>query len=100
MNEFFLLFLSNEPFFWQSFFIFPRPPMLSLSSIRITEDGEAIGTLRQFARSLNLSCAALLERLHTEARDCIILCAGTGADSLLILDPCGLSALVAGSPTT
>ncbi len=61
--------------------------------ITITEEGEAIGTLGQFARSLNLSCSALYQTLMTEARDCVIFCAGPSADRLLILDACGILAL-------
>jgi hypothetical protein len=72
--------------------------MRSLTSfITITEEGEAIGTLRQFAFSLNLSIAALLEVLETEARDCVIFRAGSTPDRLLILDGCGLPALFAAS---
>lgn len=61
--------------------------------ITITEEGEAIGTLGQFAHSFNLSCSALYRTLMTEARDCVIFCAGSSADRLLILDACGLLAL-------
>lgn len=61
--------------------------------ITITEEGEAIGSLGQFARSLNLSCTALYQTLMSEARECVIFCAGPSPDRLLILDPCGLVAL-------
>jgi hypothetical protein len=63
--------------------------------ITITEEGESIGTLRQFASSLNLSLARLREVLETDARDCVIFCAGWAPDRLLILDVCGLPALLA-----
>ncbi len=66
---------------------------LRSSIITITEEGEAIGTLRQFASSLNLPLTRLRELLETDARDCVILCAGWTLDRLLILDGCGLSAL-------
>jgi hypothetical protein len=72
--------------------------MSALSSlITITEEGEAIGTLRAFARDLNLTVAALLDILETEARDCVIFCAGPAPDRLLILDECGVSALALAS---
>lgn len=72
--------------------------MSRLSSfVTITEEGEAIGTLGQFAHSLNLSCTALYQTLMTEARECVIFCAGPSPERLLILDACGLSALRAQS---
>lgn len=61
--------------------------------ITITEEGEAIGTLGQFAQSLNLSYSVLYQTLMTEARECVIFCAGPTPDRLLILDACGLLAL-------
>jgi len=65
------------------------------SLVTVTEEGEAIGTLRQFAQGMNLTVTALLEVLETEARNCIIYRAGTAPDQLLILDRCGVSALMA-----
>jgi hypothetical protein len=65
------------------------------SLVTVTEDGEAIGTLCQFARGLNLTVATLLEVLEIEARNCIIFRGGTAPDHLLILDRCGVSALMA-----
>lgn len=70
--------------------------MNALSSlITITEEGEAIGTIREFARELNLTIGMLLYVLETEARDCVIFRAGSTPDRLLILDGCGLLALAA-----
>jgi hypothetical protein len=70
--------------------------MTVLSSlVTVTEEGEAIGTLRQFAQGVNLTVAALLDVLETEARNCIIFRVGTAPDHLLILDRCGVSALTA-----
>jgi hypothetical protein len=70
--------------------------MRSISSfITVTEEGEAIGTLHQFARSLNLTIERLRQVLETDARDCIIYSAGWTPDRLLILDGCGLRALCA-----
>lgn len=71
--------------------------MSVLSSLIITEEGEAIGTLRAFAHDLNLTVAALLDVLETEVRDCVIFCAGSTPNRLLILDACGLSALASAS---
>jgi hypothetical protein len=64
------------------------------SLITITEEGEAIGTLRQFAHGLNLPLSALRRALVTEIEDCVIFRAGTGPDRLLILDTCGLPSLL------
>jgi len=66
-----------------------------LSLVTVTEEGEAIGTVRQFARELDLTVGALLEVLEAEARTCVIFRAGTAPDRLLILDRCGVSALMA-----
>lgn len=65
------------------------------SLVTVTEEGEAIGTVRQFARELDLTIGTLLEVLEAEARNCVIFRAGTAPDQLLILDRCGVSALVA-----
>jgi len=40
--------------------------------ITVTEDGEAIGTLRPFARSLNLPLAVLVDPLQADARNGVI----------------------------
>jgi hypothetical protein len=61
--------------------------------ITITEDGEAMGTLHQFATHLNRSRAFVLRCVHGRARDAIILHAGEGLDRLLILDAEGYQAL-------
>lgn len=68
------------------------------SAITITEEGEAIGTLRQFASSFNLSIDALLRALDTTARDCVIFRAGSTPNRLLILDGCGVPTLFATAP--
>lgn len=73
--------------------------MNSFSSlITITEEGEVIGTLHQFARSFDLPLSSLLHALNTTVRDCVIVRAGSAPDRLLILDGCGLPALFAASP--
>jgi len=64
------------------------------SLVTITEEGEAIGTLRQFARGLGLSLSSLLDALETDVRDCVIFRAGREPDRLLILDTCGLPSLL------
>lgn len=61
--------------------------------IDITEDGEAIGTLQQFSRSLNLSRSSILQCVQNEAQGSIILNAGEGLDRFLIIDAQGLKAL-------
>lgn len=66
-----------------------RPP----DPIRITEDGEAIGTLRQFATSFALSPTSVLECLRREANDAVILHAGNGPSRVLIVDVPALNAL-------
>jgi len=68
------------------------------SVITITEEGEVIGTLRQFASSFNLSIAVLLHALDTTARDCVIFRAGSTPNHLLILDGCGVPALFDAAP--
>lgn len=69
------------------------------SLVTITEEGEAIGTLRQFARGLGLSLSSLLHALETEVQDCVIFRAGPEPDRLLILDACGLPSLLSLAPT-
>ena len=64
------------------------------SLVTITEEGEAIGTLRQFARGLGLSLSSLLDALETDVQDCVIFRAGVEPDRLLILDTCGLPSLL------
>ena len=69
------------------------------STINITEDGEAIGTLQQFAHSLKRSRAAILHCVQHYAEGSVILNAGEGMDRLLILDPDGLEMLRRCTPT-
>ncbi|PQJ33862.1 hypothetical protein BSZ35_03930 [Salinibacter sp. 10B] len=64
-----------------------------LPLITITEDGEAIGTLQQFAAALHLSPSHLRRVLETDGRHCVIFSEGWGPDRLLILDVCGILAL-------
>lgn len=73
--------------------------MMPFSSlITVTEEGEAIGTLRQFACSFDLPLSGLLHALDTIARDHIIFRAGSEPNRLLILDGYGLPALFSVSP--
>lgn len=65
-----------------------------LNRLNITEDGEAIGTLQQFAESLNLPRAFILQCLQDELPSSVILNAGEGLDRLLILDTKGLETLL------
>lgn len=63
------------------------------SSLYITEDGEAVGTLRDFSSRFRLSPASVLHCLRRDAREPIILDAGEGRKRLLIVDANGLDAL-------
>ena len=67
--------------------------MTTTPQITITEDGEAMGTLHQFADRLDRSRAFVLHCVHDRAQDAIILDAGEGLDRLLILDSDGYQAL-------
>lgn len=69
------------------------------STINITEDGEAVGTLQQFARSFKRSREAILHCVQHYAEESVILDAGEGLDRLLILDPDGLEMLRRYTPT-
>ena len=62
--------------------------------IRITEEGEAIGTLRQFSSSFDMSHGSVLECMRREAEDSIILHAGSGRDRVLIVDAQAIEALL------
>lgn len=61
--------------------------------ITVTEDGEVMGTLHQFADRLNRSRSFVLHCVRDRAQDAIILNAGEGLDRLLILDAEGYEAL-------
>ncbi len=67
--------------------------MTTTPQITITEDGEAIGTLHQFADRLDRSRAVVLRCVHDRAQDAVIFDAGEGLDRLLILDSGGYQAL-------
>lgn len=60
----------------------------------LTEDGEAIGTVRQFSDRLNLPESRVLSCLQEKADQSVILRAGTESDQLLILDAGGVGALL------
>ncbi len=62
--------------------------------ISVTEDGEVLGTVQQFARSLNLTRHQVLRFLRENASDPILLHTGDGRDRLLILDACSFAALL------
>lgn len=66
--------------------------------IHVTEDGEAIGTLRQFSTSFGLPQSDVLACVQDDAEDAIILNAGSGQDRVLIVDPEALDALSACTP--
>jgi hypothetical protein len=53
-----------------------------------------LGTVQQFARSLDLSRHQVLRFLRETASDPIVLHAGDGRDRLLILDACSFADLL------
>lgn len=61
--------------------------------ITITEDGEAMGMLHQFAARLNQSRSIVLHCVQAGEEDTVIMNAGEGLDRLLILDAEGYQAL-------
>lgn len=62
-------------------------------SFHVTEDGEAMGTLRQFATRFQSTPASILECLRHHPSDGVVLDAGDGRDRLLILGPEGVEAI-------
>jgi hypothetical protein len=63
-------------------------------SFQIAEEGEAIGTLRQFAERLLLSPPAVLSCLEASDASVIRLDAGTPPTPVLIVDADGMDALL------
>jgi hypothetical protein len=63
-------------------------------SLQIAEEGEAIGTVQQFADRVNLSRPRVLSCLDENDVASIVLPAGDEATRLLIVDPEGLDALL------
>lgn len=63
-------------------------------SLQIAEEGEAIGTVQQFADRANLSRPRVLSCLDENDVASIVLSAGDEATRLLIVDPEGLDALL------
>ena len=63
------------------------------SPIRIADDGEVTGMLCQFASAFNLTRAAVLRVIRTQAPESVILSAGSGLDRFLIIDHHALDAL-------
>jgi len=59
----------------------------------ITEDGEAIGTLQQFAYTLNVSRRAVVSCIQDEVPDTLILEPGSGQDHIVIANEDHLSGL-------
>ncbi|MFB6272009.1 MAG: hypothetical protein ABEL51_03840 [Salinibacter sp.] len=71
------------------------PPLQDQPSIHFsrTEDDEAVGTVRQFSDRLNLPASQVVPCLQDTEDSPIILRAGSGPHSLLILDSGGMEAL-------
>jgi hypothetical protein len=59
----------------------------------LAEEGEAIGTIRQFANHLNLPESQVLPCLQCHDEEAIVLRAGPAAEPLLIVEAGGLDAL-------
>lgn len=66
----------------------------SLPQIRVTEDGEVLATVQQFAGSLDLSHRDVLRVAQENPQGTIVLNAGNGRDRLLILDACSFDAFL------
>lgn len=69
-----------------------QPP--SPITFQIAEEGEAIGTVKQFADRLNLSQPRVLSCLDEKNTGAVVLPGGDRDDPLLIVDTDGLSALL------
>jgi hypothetical protein len=67
----------------------PSPPL----SFHIAEEGEAIGTIQQFANRLHLSPSAVLACLREAGTAPIVLRAGEAGERLLLVSADGLDAL-------
>lgn len=59
----------------------------------LTEDGEAVGTLQQFARTFNVPRKDVVECISTDAPETIVLDPGNGEEHILIADQDNLSNL-------
>ena len=69
------------------------PPLSSSIRFSQAEDGEAVGTLRQFSERLHRPPSQIVPCLRKNADQPIILQAGRGPEQLLILDTSGAEAL-------
>ncbi len=63
------------------------------STFALAEDGEAIGTIDQFSRRLDLPASQVLPCLQKHAGQSVLLQAGGTSEQLLILDTEGVTAL-------
>lgn len=59
----------------------------------ITEDGEAVGTLREFSSRFRLTPASVMDCLRHRSQASVVLDAGEGRERLLIVDEGGVEAL-------
>lgn len=62
-------------------------------SFTLAEDGEAIGTVRQFSNRLDLPESQVVPCLQEHAAESILLRAGNDSERLLIVDTNGVEAL-------
>jgi hypothetical protein len=73
---------------------------LSQLDFTLAEDGEAIGTVRQFSKRLNLPESQVMPCLREYADQSILLRAEGESEQVLMLDAEGLSALVGCAAST
>jgi hypothetical protein len=66
----------------------------------LAEDGEALGTIRQFSNRLNLPESQVLPCLQEHADQSILLRADGGSDQVLMLDAEGVGALLGCAAST
>jgi hypothetical protein len=66
----------------------------------LAEEGEAIGTVRQYANHLNLPESQVLSCLHRHDEEVIVLRAGPATEPLLIVGAGGVEALLGCTAST
>ena len=71
----------------------PATASASPVAFQIAEDGEAIGTIQQFADRLHLSPSAVIDCLRENGTAPIVLRAGEPGERLLLVSADGLDAL-------
>lgn len=72
----------------------PTTKTASPVTFQVAEEGEAIGTVQQFASRMNLSCPRVLSCLENSDAASVVLPASDEDARLLIVDADGLDALL------